>query len=248
MTRSGFLVLALAGAFSSLAFADDTRMGTKAAPTTGPLGPLGVVTSSVSRALAAGPSGPAVDGGDDRRAEIQRALQDLFDFDEMARRALGQHWKSLSTPERDEFVQLFTDAIKQFAVAIVERFSSGQVAFLEEEVAGGYARVRTRVKPSDGAEISIECRLFERGARWAVYDILVDSHSLVANYRSQFASITRTPFALRLLEQMRAEQAARTQVPIAVVTSGDGELLPPSGRERWAAGLLLGAVLYGRRR
>jgi len=174
-------------------------------PTTGPFGPIAVVKSSVSRARSTVRSRPAgLNRGDDRRAEIQRVAQDLFDFNEMARRALGQHWQALSPQERNEFVQLFTDVLNQFFRAIVERYSGERMAFVEDEVAEGYAR---------------------------------DGRSLVSNYRGQFDSIARTSLVAQLLEQMRTEQSTRAS-----------ELLKPALHERWAAGLVLGAALYGRRR
>jgi len=116
-------------------------------------------------------------------------------------------------------------------------YSGERVAFVGEDVDGGYARVHFRVIPNEGSESSIEYRLFESGPRWAVYDVVFDGRSLVANYRSQFDSITRSSFDSQLLEWMRAEQATRAS-----------ELLKPSLPEHWAAGLALGAALYGRRR
>jgi phospholipid transport system substrate-binding protein len=242
-----FVVLALN--LSSLEAAGDSQKGDKTGPTTGPSRPIDIVKSSVSRALSTVQSQPVgVDSSDDRRAEIQRLARHLFDFNEMARRALGQNWQALSSQERNEFVQLFTDVLQLFFVAIVEGYSGEWVAIMREEVAGGYARVQSRVIPNVGSEISVEYRLFESGSRWAVYDVVLDGRSLVSNYRSQFDSIARTSFVSQLLERMRTEQSTRTQSPGAVVTFGVAELREPSVRERWAAGLLLGAALYGRRR
>jgi phospholipid transport system substrate-binding protein len=243
--RRAIVVVAvvLALALSSLEVCGDSR------PTTGPSGPVDIVKSSVARAFVAVQSRPpGVTGRDGWRAEIQRAAQDLFDFNEMARRALGHHWQTLSAPERNEFVQLFTGVLKQFFVAIVERYSGAWVAVMGEEAAGGYARVHSRVLPKGGSEISIEYRLFERGSRWAVYDVVFDGRSLVSAYRGQFDSITRAAFVSQLRERMRTEQSTRTQAPGAVVTFGDAGLLEPSVRERWVTGLLLGAAVYGRRR
>jgi len=197
-------------------------------PTTDPSGPIAVVKSSVSRALATVQSWPAgPNRGDDRRAAIQRVAQDLFDVPEMARRALGQHWPALSPPEQNEFVQLFTHVLNQFFGTIIERYSGERMVFAGDGAAGGYARVHSRVIPSAGPEISIVYRLFESGSRWAVYDVVFDGRSLVSNYRSQFDSITRSSFDSQRFT---------------------GELLEPSVRARWAAGLLLGAALSGRRR
>lgn len=236
------VAVVLALALSSLEVSGDSQ------PTTGPSGPVDTVKSSVARAFVAVQSRPAGVTGRDGGAEIQRAAQDLFDFNEMARRALGQHWQTLSAQERNEFVQGFTGILTQFFVAIVERYSGEWVTVMEEEVAGGYARVHSRVLPKAGSESLIEYRLFDRGSRWAVYDVVVDGRSLVSMYRSQFDSITRTAFVSQLRERMRTGPATGAQTPGVVVTFGDAGLFEPSVRERWVTGLLLGAAVYGRRR
>lgn len=207
-------------------------------PPTDPVGPLAIVKSSVSRARSTvQPRPSSLTRGDDGHVDIQRVAQELFDFNEIARRALGQHWQALSPQERNEFVHLFTGVLNQFFGVIVERYSGERTAFVESEIVEGYARVHSRVIPHEGPEISIEYRLFESGSRWAVYDVVFDGRSLVSNYRSQFDSITRRSFDSQLLEWMLTEQSTRAS-----------ELLTPPLGERWAAGLVLGAALYGRRR
>jgi len=74
---------------------DKAVSGDAAAPMAGAaIRPLEVVTGAVSRGLV-GLRSPRVgfDTGEERRAEIRRAADDLFNVADMARRALGQHWK-----------------------------------------------------------------------------------------------------------------------------------------------------------
>jgi len=238
------MILVLALAIGSVGFADDTRKdGTR--PTAGPPSPLDLVELSFSRVLAIVQSQPAgVTGSEHRRTELRRVAEDLFDFNEMARRALGQHWNGRVPREQDEFVRLFTDVLKQFYVVAVERYSGENVAFLGEEVTGAYAQVRSRIITNQGSGISIEYRLFESGSRWAVYDVVLDGVSLVSNYRSQFNSIIRASSFPQLLKRMRTEQSKRTQSGGAVASSRAQEREPVL--ERWAAGLLLGAASHGR--
>src|SRR5678815_888025 len=62
----------------------------KGAPS-GALGPLELVRSSVARVMAIVQS---PDGGQ-RRAEVRQEAEALFDFNEMGRRTLAQHWTCL---------------------------------------------------------------------------------------------------------------------------------------------------------
>ena len=55
---------------------------------------------------------PELDGDkklNQRRSAIVIAASDIFDFGEMAKRSLGQHWPQRTSAERVEFVRLFTE-------------------------------------------------------------------------------------------------------------------------------------------
>src|SRR5262245_35187264 len=45
----------------------------------------------------------------ERRAAIRKIAEDVFDYPDAARRALGPHWNARSPQEREEFVRLFSD-------------------------------------------------------------------------------------------------------------------------------------------
>jgi ABC-type transporter MlaC component len=174
--------------------------------------------------------------GEQGAAEISRAAHDLFDVDGMARRALGQHWKGLLPREQDEFVRLFGDGLGQFFVTIVDQYADDSVTSVDEAVAGTHAQVRPRIVREQGAEIAIES-----DSRWMVYEVALDGLSLVSHYRSQFNSIIRTSSVAQLLERMRTEHSRRLQSRDALGEATSTEL-ETSGRERFAAGLLLGFV------
>jgi phospholipid transport system substrate-binding protein len=198
-----------------------------AGETAAPVGPLERVKSSVSRVLAIVQASPM--GSDERRTRIVRVRHELFDINEMARRALGHHWNGLSRIEQEAFVRLFTDVLDRRLVAGMDGYTNEKVAFLGEEIDGTWAHVRSLVITNGGTGISVDYRLLERGARWAVYDVVWDNVSIVASSRSQFNSVIRTSSFDQLLERMRTGRP-RSAEPIA-----HAPLVP----ERLAAGLLL---------
>jgi phospholipid transport system substrate-binding protein len=244
--RFGLVTLVLVLSAISLGFRDETQT-VAAAPIAGPaIRPLDVVTSSVSRGLASlGSPRTGVTVGEERRAEIHATAQDLFDVSDMARRALGQHWKGLLPREHEEFVRLFGDVLTQSFVTIVERYTGDNVASLDEEVAGPFAQVRSRMTPAQGSAIAIEYRFSQRGSQWMVYDIVLDGASLVSNYRSQFNSIIGTSSVAQLLERMRMARSRRPQGRDAVGDATTAEL-ETSARGRLVTGLFLSAASYSR--
>lgn len=219
--RLGLVIVVLAMSITSTGFSDTAD---DAAPMAGPaMRPLDVVTSSVARGLASLRSPPSgLSTCDDRRPEIRRAAEDLFDVDDIARRALGRHWKALAPDEQGEFVRLFRRVLTQSFVRIVERYSGDDVVSADEEVAGSLAHVRSRIPAGHAPESTIEYRLSRSGSQWTVYDIVLDDVSLVSNYRSQFKSIIATSSVAELLESMRTEPSRCRQSPdvVAGVRSG----------------------------
>src|SRR4030095_15281924 len=242
---SALVVLALALNFGSVALVHGAQSNDDSGSTDGSLRPLDLVRSSVSRVLALTRSPAGITGSEDRRTGIRRVAHDLFAFNEMARRVMGQHAKDCLPQEQDEFVRLFAGIFTQAYVRTVERYSGENVAFLGEELSGALAQVGSLVITTEGTRISIEYQLLERGSRWAVYDIVLDGASLVSTYRNQFnSSIRRSSFA-QLMERMRAEQLRRqARDPGASVSANDVE---PS-RGRLESPLLFGATPHARGR
>lgn len=185
--------------------------------------PLDLVRTSVIRVLAIvqAPRVAASDGGQ-RRAEIRRVARALFDFDEMARLTLARHWKDRSPQEQEEFVQLFTDLLERSYLTTIENYAGEKITFVGESVTGPYAQVRSRISTDRRVEILIDYRLIESGARWAVYDVVLDGVSLVSNYRSQFNTIIRTSSFADLLAKLRSKQIEAHAIPMTSRGLRDG--------------------------
>jgi phospholipid transport system substrate-binding protein len=174
--------------------------------------PLDLVKSSVSQALAGVQS--AAGGKSARhRAEIRRVADGLFDFNEMARLTLYRHWSAQSPRDQDEFVRLFTALLERCYLSTIEDYAGAGITFLGESIDGSYAQVRSRITTDRRVEISIDYRLIDRGDRWEVYDVVLDSVSLVSNYRSQFNSIIRASSFGELLTRLRNKQIEAHVVP-----------------------------------
>jgi phospholipid transport system substrate-binding protein len=167
-------------------------------------GPLDLVKSSITRVLAANGSGQ-------QRAEARRIAAELFDFDEMCRRMLAEHWQEAAPFQQGEFVRLFTEMLERSYLRGLRSVPLGAVTFLGETVNGSYAQVRSRIATGRFGDTSVEYRLVDHGDRWEVYDVVMDGVSLVSSYRSQFASILRTSSFTQLLERLKSRQHVDSQ-------------------------------------
>src|SRR5207237_8827171 len=50
----------------------------------------------------------------ERRATLRKIADDIFDWDETAKRSLGMHWQQRTPAEREEFVRLFAERLEKW--------------------------------------------------------------------------------------------------------------------------------------
>jgi len=169
------------------------------------LTPTETVKSRVDEALQTLTQASAASAGasEQRRIEIRRAADALFDFTEMSRRALGRHWTDRTPAERQEFVRLFTDLIAVAYIGRIDRYAGESIAYTGERVEGDTASVRSQVVTAKGSQIPVEYRLHRVNESWTAYDVLIENVSLVGTYRSQFDRIIRAESFADLLRRLR---------------------------------------------
>src|SRR5437773_2339469 len=158
--------------------------GVVAAPATGPRETVETAVVRVVEVLQQPEAtGPAQS---ERAAEIKRIARELFDFDEIARRALSRHWAGRTPVQHTEFVGLFTGLLERSYMNRIEAYAGEQIVYTGEAVDGTYATVRSKVLTQQRNEVGIDYRLHRRGNRWLAYDVLIDGVSFVSTFRAQF--------------------------------------------------------------
>lgn len=176
-------------------------------------GPREVVQAAVGRVIAAIQRTP-VDADtvqaqrqarQQRRLEVRRVAAELFDFDEIARRALSRHWTSRSAEEQAEFTRLFTDLLERSYLGRIEAYSGERIIYLGEVVDGSFATVRSKVITRRRVETPLDYQLHLRDGRWKVYDVLIDHVSFVATYRTEFARVIQRESYAALVERLHKQ-------------------------------------------
>lgn len=147
----------------------------------------------------------------ERRSEILKIVDEYFDFQEMAKRALGRPWKEQSSQKQQEFVDLFKQLLFNNYVGKVETYTgtNERLAYDTEKIEGEYALVKTRVLDYKNTNVQLDYRLKLISGHWKVYDVVVEGVSLVDNYRGQFNSILASKSFDTLLSQLREKVAAQ---------------------------------------
>ena len=145
-----------------------------------------------------------------RRERLRQAVYRRFGFEEMARRALGRHWRDLNDAQRQEFVALFSDLLERSYIGKIESTGTGsEVDYTRETIdEEGFASVQSVVTNPLDSQIEVEYRLLQRNGAppWEVYDIVIEGVSLINNYRTQFNNIIHRTSYDGLVKQLRLKQ------------------------------------------
>ena len=134
----------------------------------------------------------APDKEGERRAALRRIVDDVFDWEEMAKRSLARHWKDRTSEEKEAFTSLFSQLLERTYITKIERYEDEKVVYGEEKIDNDYAVLKTSIESAKGVSIPVDYRLRHKGSRWLVYDIVVEGVSLVNNYRTQFAKMLQS--------------------------------------------------------
>ena len=149
--------------------------------------------------------------------EIKTLAGTLFDYTELAKRALADHWAKLTPAQRTEFVSTLRDLIERNYARQLRSNLDYQVVYKTEDVAGPEATVTTVVKvktkgKATDAEIVYKMKQPEASsAGWMVYDVITDEVSLVRNYRSQFGKVIAEKGYDELVKKMKTKLAEPAQ-------------------------------------
>ncbi|MGC9197220.1 MAG: MlaC/ttg2D family ABC transporter substrate-binding protein [Syntrophobacteraceae bacterium] len=139
-----------------------------------------------------------------RENEVLKVVSNYFDFDEMAKMALGYSWKQQTPQKREEFAGLFKKLLFNTYVDRMENYHNQQIIYDSQTISGNLARVRTHFV-NNGESVPIDYLLKKEGAQWKVYDVVVEGISYDQNYRAQISAILANNSFETLLGMLRAK-------------------------------------------
>ena len=143
---------------------------------------------------------------DERRKRIRAVANEIFDWQETGKRALGRNSQACTPQQREEFSPLFADLIERSYVGKLELYSGERIVYPGESLEGDLASVRTKLVTKSNTEIPIDYKMQKAGDRWRVYDVNIEGVSLVGNYRSQFNRIIQQQNCGELMKKLKTKQ------------------------------------------
>lgn len=138
----------------------------------------------------------------ERRQRIEQVVRNRVSYEEMAKRALGVPWMELTSSERQEFVGLFVQLLRDTFAGRIDDYTGEQVSYLSEQREDRFAEVKTKLA-GQKMDTLLDFRLANRRGNWLVYDVVIDGASITGNYHAQFASIIRDLSYAGLVKRMK---------------------------------------------
>jgi len=148
--------------------------------------PLEVVRVAADRAIEILKDPKLKDNKSERIDQLREVVKPIFDFDEMAKRSLGPHWRRRTPAEQQEFVKVFRVFLEKIYSVKIDLYYGEKVIFGRETIDQDFAQVESTVINAKGEEVSVIYRLRRTDGKWKVYDAVIENISIVNNYRSQF--------------------------------------------------------------
>ena len=140
--------------------------------------------------LLADPQYKEIDKKDLQRQKITAITNDLFDYTEMAKRALARNWRIFTPPQRQEFRNIFADLLeKTYYNKVYGEYTNETVVYgKERKISDVKAQVETTIHRAT-VDIPVMYSMMLNNGVWRVYDVNIEGVSLIKNYRSQFSQI-----------------------------------------------------------
>jgi len=132
-----------------------------------------------------------------------------FDFSEMTKRSLGQHWKSLNRGEQKQFVDAFTQWQLISFGRIVRSSGGHEVQFTLELQDGKDASVETRVVRRYSEDLPIDYWLHNVNGQWKVYNMVIDHVDIAKNVNAQFERVIARSSLQELLQKVKEQNPNR---------------------------------------
>ena len=141
-----------------------------------------------------------------RSEQITHMLSDLLDYDELSRRALGDHWGEHNEGDRHQFITLLRQLVERNYENNLERIVDFEVRYTGEAQQGDLVVVHTEARSRAQRRqppVAIDYTVRQVGQAWKVVDVTTDGVSLVSNYRTQFHRIISRDGWAELIHRMQ---------------------------------------------
>jgi phospholipid transport system substrate-binding protein len=148
--------------------------------------PASFVSDLASRALAPMPNADTTAA---RQERFRQLFRQYFDVEACARFALGTYWRTATTLQRQEFVELYEDYVVVSYSTALRALGGASFGVLGSQSDREGVIVSSRVQINGGAPIRIDWRLNPTNHGYKVTDVIVNGISTASTQHSDLVSV-----------------------------------------------------------
>lgn len=126
-------------------------------------------------------------------AVVEEKILPNFDFDRVSRMVLGKNWKAATPEQQASFQKEFRSLLLRTYSSALGKYKDQVIEYkpMRAEPDAKNVSVKTQILQAGGQPVAVDYSLVKGENGWKVYDIVIESVSLVTNYRSQFSNEIR---------------------------------------------------------
>ena len=126
-----------------------------------------------------------------KNTATQVLINSLFDFEELARRAIpSRTWKEASEEQKSRFVAEFRRMVENQSVKQLDAYTSDSSRYESPVINGEKGEVTARVWNKKQMAVLVYKMNYVNG-QWRAWDLVIDDLSTMRNYRDQFSKILK---------------------------------------------------------
>lgn len=149
---------------------------------------------------------------DDRNSKIVKSLTPMFDFELMAKLSLGNTWKELNQADKDKFVKLYVERMKQSYSSKIDAYKDEKVEVtkIEQPKDNRITLSTDLVSEEDSLDIVYKYHKpkekISNKDSWLVYDVEIKGVSILKADKAQFKEFLQTKSIHELMDVLVAKQ------------------------------------------
>jgi len=138
------------------------------------------------------------------QSRVNELIVPNLDFNTMTKLAVGKFWKKADAAQKTELVLEFKTLLLNTYTGALTQYSGESIEFepFRAEDRDDRAVVRSTFSQSAGSDVPVIYKLRDKDG-WSIYDIEVNSISLVTSYRSAFANEINNGGIAGLIETLK---------------------------------------------
>jgi len=148
---------------------------------------------------------------EDRLRSVEKIAYARFDWDVISKLVLAWSWRKFTPEQRTEFAVQFRRHLSlSYGKTLLEYKDQEVRVTTARDERNGDVTVFSEIESEGANPYKLNYRLRQRGEEWLVIDVIVESVSLVQNFRSQAQDIVRQKGPEALIDLLKEKNDERS--------------------------------------